>query len=352
MGYKDIFFYSLFFVVSMVFSLLINGLFFRFSKNMGMRNLKQDVIRWESQTKPAFGGIYFYIVFLLSISAYSILSGSKILFQNLGFIGILASASIAFLVGLADDAYNTKPLLKLLAQFVCGLILVATGTYIQLSSIQIINYAVTIIWVIGIMNSINMLDNMDAITSIVSIFIFLSGLVVFVLIHSTDSVYFIILLGCIASLLGFLFFNWHPSKIYMGDTGSQFLGLLLAAIGIMCFWNTPFDVEGKSIIKQIVLTSVVFILPLSDTISVIINRMLKKKSPFIGGRDHTTHHLSYMGLSETEVAFVFLFLSSISALFCYAIASKCSTNVTLILSLMFSLLVFFSLFIVTKIKRK
>lgn len=352
MGYKDIYFYSLFFAGSMVFSLLINGLYFRFSKSIGMRNIKEDISPLEDQTKPAFGGISFYIVFLLSVSAYSILSGFEILFQNLGFIGVIASASIAFLVGLADDVYNIKPFLKLLTQFLCGLILVATGTYIQFCSIQIINYAVTIIWVIGIMTSINMLNNIDSIASIVSVFIFLSGLVVFVVLDTVDSVYFVILLGSIASLLVFLFFNWHPSKIYMGDNGSQFLGLLLAVVGIMCFWNTPFDAVSKSLVKQIILTTVVFILPLTDAIIAIIECLGKKPSHFIGCHDNATHHLSYLGLSETKVAFVFIFLSSISLLFCYAIASGGHSNLALAFSAVFSIIVFLSLFIITKVSKK
>ena len=276
-----------------------------------MRNVDESIVRWETKSKPAFGGISFYIIFLLSISVYSIFSNDNAIFQKKQFLGLLLSTSLGFIVGLADDAYNTRPYLKFLAQVVCGLILIFSGTYITFFSNDYLNYALTILWVVGIMNSINMLDNMDAITSLVSIFIIISALYVVHSIGKADSINFIILIGVLSSILGFLFYNWHPSKIYMGDTGSQFLGVLLSAMGISYFWNTPFDGQELLPSKQLILTAIIFIIPIVDTTTVVINRLAKGQSPFVGGRDHTTHHLSYMGLSDRKVA---LLLGSIAML--------------------------------------
>ena len=310
-----------FFIVAFVFSVLINRLFLKFSKNLGMRNVDESIVRWETKSKPAFGGISFYIIFLLSISVYSVISADKSIFEKQQFLGLLLAASLGFIVGLADDAYNTRPYLKFSAQLICGILLISSGTYIQLFDNIYLNYSLTLLWVVGIMNSINMLDNMDAISSIVSIFIFLSGLYILIYIGKTNNIDFLIILGVLASILGFLIYNWHPSKIYMGDTGSQFLGVLLSAMGINYFWNTPFDAGYFSASKQIILTAIIFIVPLVDTTTVVINRLAKKQSPFIGGKDHTTHHLSYLGFNDRKVAILLGGLSFISFLMAVVIVN-------------------------------
>ena len=287
-----------------------------------MRNVDESIIRWETKSKPAFGGISFYIIFLLSISVYSIFSDDKTIFHKQQFLGLLLATSLGFIVGLADDAYNTRPYLKFLAQVICGIILIASGTYITLFTNPYLNYALTVLWVVGIMNSINMLDNMDAITSLVSIFIIISALFVTYSIGKVDSINFIILIGVLSSILGFLFYNWHPSKIYMGDTGSQFLGVLLSAMGITYFWNTPFNEGFLAPSKQLILTAIIFIIPIVDTTTVVINRLAKGKSPFVGGRDHTTHHLSYMGLSDRKVALLLGSIALLSFLICIYIVTS------------------------------
>jgi UDP-GlcNAc:undecaprenyl-phosphate GlcNAc-1-phosphate transferase len=115
----------------------------------------------------------------------------------------------------------------------------------------------------------------------------------------------ILLIGVLSALIGFLFFNWHPSKMFMGDTGSQFLGLFLSAMGIMYFWNTP-DVSGNMVqSKQFFVTILTFAIPIIDTTAVVINRLRKRKSPFVGGKDHTTHSFFYMGITEKRVAIMY-----------------------------------------------
>ncbi|MCH7535882.1 MAG: undecaprenyl/decaprenyl-phosphate alpha-N-acetylglucosaminyl 1-phosphate transferase [Bacteroidetes bacterium] len=232
--------------------------------------------------------------------------------RNIQFIGLLFTTTLAFLMGLADDAYNTKPLLKLFVQISCGVIFVITDTKIQLFSNQLLNSVCTVMWVVGIMNSINMLDNMDAITASVSAIIILAAIALIILKQDYSSIYLLIFIGVLASLIGFLFFNWHPSRMHMGDTGSQFLGLLLAFVGVTYFWNGE-DIEGNKILsKQIISSLLIFIIPLSDTITVIINRMLNRKSPFVGGKDHTTHYLHYLGMSDRQIALGFTGITLIS----------------------------------------
>jgi UDP-GlcNAc:undecaprenyl-phosphate GlcNAc-1-phosphate transferase len=345
--------YAAFYIAVVIFSFLVNGILLKFSSNLGVRNPDNStLIRWSSTTKPSLGGITFFIVFLLSISVYSILFNNHYSLMNLAFIGQIVTIALAFIMGLADDAYNTKPLLKLLVQIMCGVILIITGTYIQIFDSQFINYALTLLWIIGMMNSINMLDNMDAITSVVSFGIFCSTLIIIYLKGDIISIHAFMIVGLLAAITGFLFYNWHPSKMYMGDTGSQLLGIILGIFGILFFWNNQEPWIPNMPSKQIIITLLAFILPITDTTTVVINRLLRKQSPFIGGKDHTTHHLSYLGLSDSQVAILFLFLSLISAILILVIFHflKYWEHLYSFLFGLYIILVFSILFYITKIK--
>lgn len=314
-----------------------------------MRNSKVPVVRWSDQVKPSVGGLSFYILFLLSISLHPFLfsyDGNAIDFQ---FTGIVGATSLGFLMGLADDAYNTRPILKFLTQFLCGIILIYSGTYIQIFDHIIFNYAITLIWVVGLMNSINMLDNMDGITTIVAIVI---GFTIFSQIICNDgitSVGMTIVIGLLASLLGFLYFNWNPARIYMGDTGSQYLGILLAALSIKYLWN-PLITSEFVFSRQLLIPLLVFIVPIVDTTTVVIKRVSKGNSPFIGGKDHTTHHLSYLGFTEKQVAAIIALIAIISSIIAiFVIPSvKVWSHWHTVLFVSYYLVVFLVLFTIAK----
>jgi len=307
--------YSLFLILAVAFSLLINILFLRFFKTLGIRDNKDGtIIRWGAKSKPSIGGITFYIMFLLSLASYSILFEPAQNTYQLGFVGLLLASGLGFLIGLADDAYNTKPWLKFGVQVLSGVILISTGISIHIFSSDVLNYIVTLFWVVGIMNSINMLDNMDGITTIVSIGIILNT--IYLIIHNNDitNMHLLVLIGVLASLIAFLRFNWHPSKMYMGDTGSQFLGVFLAAMGIIYFWNDPYAPVIPATGKLLAATIMTFILPILDTTVVVYNRLSAGRSPFVGGKDHTTHSLALLGLSDSQVSLAYVGLALLSLL--------------------------------------
>ncbi len=304
--------YISFFVVSLVFSILINRILVKFSKNLGTRSKTDNLVRWNTGAKPSFGGISFFIIFLLSIAALSFFFQDNALFHNYKLMGIIVATALGFITGLFDDAFNTKVYVKLFSQILCGVILISTGTYITFFENTYLNYLLTIFWVVGMMNSINMLDNMDGISTVVSLFIFIGILIENVLVRRMGIHVGIIILGINSALIGFLVYNWPPSKMFMGDTGSQFLGVLLAAFSIIFIWNYKENDLSEIPVKQFCAILLFFALPLIDTTTVSIKRILRGSSPFVGGRDHTTHHLSYLGLSEKKVAWVFAVLSFIS----------------------------------------
>ena len=119
---------GIFFLVSVLFSFLINRLLLRFVRTLGIRNQDDTIIRWGSQSKPSVGGLSFYLIFLLSVICFSVCFDASQVFLNMEFTGILLATMLGFLLGLADDAYDTRPLLKLATQITCGVILMVTGT--------------------------------------------------------------------------------------------------------------------------------------------------------------------------------------------------------------------------------
>ncbi|HPM12002.1 MAG TPA: MraY family glycosyltransferase [Bacteroidales bacterium] len=263
--------------------------------------------RWASQSKPIFGGVIFYLSFLFGIVISLFLVDFSLISSK--YVGVLiVCVSISFFMGLIDDLNNQGPLYKFLIQIACGIILIAAGMHIQTSDNIFINYGITILWVTGIMNSINMLDNMDGITGSVSAIILLTiiGIIGF---SPTPNLFDLIILICIfASILGYMFWNWNPSKMYMGDNGSQFLGIILAIFSIQYIWNSTGNVEGINY-REFLLIGLSFLLPLTDTIVVFINRLAAGKSPFVGDRNHTTHNFVYLGLTERQTAIVFIVIS-------------------------------------------
>lgn len=304
--------YGGFFILSVLFSTLINGLFLKFSRTLGIRQAENvNIVRWASTAKPAVGGISFYILFLISASVYAIFRFSGYNEFNLQLVGLILSCSFGFLLGLADDAYNTVPWLKFAGQLICSVILVSTGIVINLTDSFAINALFTVAWVVGIMNSINMLDNMDGVAAIVSAIIMLGCLAFLAIEVRFFSVQTFMMIGVIGAIIGFLIYNYNPAKIYMGDTGSQFLGVFLSGLSILFLWNhrEPF-VSGFQF-KQLIIPSLAFVMPVMDTLTVFIHRLKKGTSPFVGGKDHTTHHLAYLGLSDKQVFFTLATLTAV-----------------------------------------
>ncbi len=305
----------LFALGGVVTAIVVNTLLLRFSRTLGIRNKNDVVVRWSNESKPSLGGVSFYIVFLFSLLGYAIIFGDgPSIFQNKSFVGLIGAGSIAFLMGLADDAYNTKPLLKLFVQILCGVILVFTGTNIELFHSFIPDAIITVIWVIVVMNSLNMLDNMDGITGTTVLFILISALMAnWIIIGFNANIWSIVLVSVIGAMIGFLTMNVHPSKLFMGDAGSQFIGLFTAHIAIKHLWNAPYYVESPSYLG-IFIVLVAFTPAAADTLTVVINRLKAGKSPMVGGKDHTTHHLVYAGLNDRQVWYVFLGIALLSSI--------------------------------------
>ena len=310
-------YYVFFFVFSIGFSFIINKLFLRAYYNFGSaqeENVSQQV-RWANIPKPLLGGFSFYLLFLFSISVYSILFDNS--FLNKEVIGLLLSCSFGFLLGWADDGYGTNPILKFVGQFVCANILTGTGLIIPISDIIMIDYMFTVFWIIGIMNAVNMLDNMDGITASTALVISITCFFITLNMPGINPIYSSMLVAVAGALIGFLFFNVSPAKMYMGDTGSMFLGVFLGGLSIDIIWSLQSAGTGTIDMKQFLIPMMIFLVPIIDTLTVFIRRIARKQSPFVGGRDHTTHHLVYFGYSDKQVMYWFLLVNLIAGSVAY-----------------------------------
>lgn len=308
-----------FFLSGVIASLICNEVLLRFSQSLGIRNKNDVTIRWANESKPSLGGVAFFVAFVFGSVGYAIVFNNENVFQNTEFVGLFVASLIAFVMGLSDDAYNTKPLIKLSVQIACGVILVLTHTIIQLTGNFWIDGLITVVWVVAIMNSLNMLDNMDGITGTTVLFILGACLASDILLSKWHSnIWMLTILVQIGAVVGFLRFNIHPSKLFMGDAGSQFIGLFTAFFAIHDLWSVG-QSTNLNPLTGMAITLIAFTPAAADTLTVVINRLKKGQSPMVGGKDHTTHHLVYAGFGDRMVWVVFL-LIAIGSMICSLIA--------------------------------
>lgn len=327
-------------------SLIINKLVLRFAKSLGIRNKNDVVVRWSNTSKPSLGGISLYFTFVVAVLFYAALSTGNNIFDQTEFLGLLLAATVAFGIGVADDAYNTKPLLKLFGQISCGVIFIFTGNAIDVFHMPILDGFLTVLWVVAVMNSLNMLDNMDGITGTVSLFILFTCLVVFGFFNDPGNVLWTILIAAeIGALIGFLCYNIHPAKMFMGDTGSQFIALFVSFFGIKALWNLPASFELPSW-TSVLLILAAFTPAVADTLTVVINRTKRGVSVMLGGKDHTTHHLVYKGYSDFKVWLIFLTISILSSILAIVLSYFVSQFYIIpsVIALIFFLVVFVLLY--------
>lgn len=311
-----------------VIAFIINILLLRFSRSLGIRNKNDVVIRWSNESKPSLGGVSFFVVFIFSAIAYSIIfNDAPNIFQNLQYVGLFVAGTLAFVMGLADDAYDTKPLFKLFIQILCGFVFVLTDSAIDFFHMFWLDSSLTVLWVVVIMNSLNMLDNMDGITGTTVFFILLTCILSsWIIFPFNINIWILIMISVLGAVGGFLSMNIHPSKLFMGDAGSQFIGLFVSFFGIKFLWNIgiadPSHVHPSWLGLAVVI--VAFTPTAVDTLTVVINRLKKGQSPMMGGKDHTTHHMVYAGLSDRKVWLVFVLIGFLSTVLAIAMVNLIS----------------------------
>ena len=306
MGFSWVNYLSLF-----VFSFLLVGFSTPLIRKVAVRFQVVDSPDQDHKTHvnptPYLGGVGIAL-------GITVISFSATLLTNSDLIPLLASILIPAVllgaIGLIDDIFNLSPLPRFLAQSLVGLvvslILVMTNTVGSPTESDLIDMLITIFFVIALCNSINFFDNIDggaagAVT--------ISSLTL-ALLSAQSSQYYLAAMSVVVggSTLGFLWWNKSPARIYMGDAGSLFLGLLLASL-LVRFEPNPINVYARFAVPLLLVA-----IPLLDTCVAILSRLSRGVSPFLGGRDHLSHRLMNKGIGKAVSVGILWILSTFFAI--------------------------------------
>lgn len=242
-------------------------------------------LKHQKEPVPYFGGLAIYLAFLMSL-AFTFEFRQDVL-------GIILGGTIVVMLGLIDDFGVLTPWTKLTGQLLAIFVLIKSGIRIEIAALpEWVDLTLTVFWMVGLINAFNLLDIMDGLSAGVGA-VSASCLLVVALLQG-DQTIAVMLVALIGSLLGFLKYNWHPARIYMGDTGAMFIGLLLGAMAMI--GKYPSD-------HPLSLLTPVFILgiPIFDTLFVMYIRYRRGLPILWGSPDHIAIRLRHWGMSVPQI---------------------------------------------------
>jgi UDP-GlcNAc:undecaprenyl-phosphate GlcNAc-1-phosphate transferase len=266
------------------------------AKRIGLLDIPGSAVhKQHTQPTPLAGGI------VLALSAVVLLTVFRMWHRP--YVALSAAAAIVFVFGLWDDARSLSAPQKLIGQVLASILLIASGTSVQFlgglsvaflgpSLIKVLNWGITVFWLVGIANSINLVDSMDGLAAGIAgiAFAFFMGMAL-VAQQSTLALFSAIFLGI---CIGLYIFNVVPARLFLGDSGAQTLGFILAAVAIIYAPdNLP---QGSSWFVPIMVLGV----PIFDTTLVVVSRLLRRRPVFRADRAHTYHRLVALGLNSNR----------------------------------------------------
>jgi UDP-GlcNAc:undecaprenyl-phosphate GlcNAc-1-phosphate transferase len=260
--------------------------------------------RWHTQPTPFFGGIGIFAGFVAGVGL-ALAAGIIDWSGELG--GILAGVTIVFVAGVVDDLWHLSPIAKLLAQFAAAVVVLASGLNVEIVGNDVIAWAIGLLWLVGITNAFNLLDNMDGLAATLAV-VSCAYFAIDALTEHENETVLALALALGFACAGFLPFNLRPQRgaaVFMGDSGSQVIGFGLASLALAASWT----VAGTTV-ATILLPLLVLAIPILDTTLVTIARLIEKRPVTQGGRDHTSHRLVYYGLSETKAVLLLAIVAS------------------------------------------
>lgn len=325
--------YIITFSLAAIFALLLTPVAIVLAKKWGVIDHPGDR-RVHTVPIPRLGGLAIYISFWLAVLLNT--EFTKMV------VGLFLGSTIIFVVGIIDDVKGIRALHKLIWQLLAAFIPILFGLSVDQMTLPLLNtvnlgifgYAFAIFWIVGIVNTVNISDGLDGLAAGIC---FIAALILFWsaerIEHPTAPFLMLALAGVV---LGFLFFNFHPAKIFMGDSGSMFLGYILGAVSIWALLKT-------ATILGLVFPLLVLGMPLTDLVFAIIRRSWKGISIARADRGHLHHRLLDAGLTQRQAVLILYAISScfgIAAIFCiygswYSALVLVILNIALILRIMF-----------------
>lgn len=278
--------------------------------------------RWHNRPTAMLGGA---AIFLATAGAF-------ILFVPMTRTSLIifGGSTLLFLVGLVDDILNIRPYQKLIGQLIGAGVVIAFGLKLPITGYEIVDIWITVFWLIGITNAINLLDNMDGLAAGIATIGAVSLGLNFAGNGQTDDLLLIAVF--IGALLGFLVFNFNPASIFMGDCGSMFVGFLLGSTVML----NQTGGKSRGLLPILAVPVLILFVPIFDTTFVTILRKLWGRKASQGGRDHTSHRLVALGLSE-RAAVLMLYSFAIGAGALSLVVSRLEVTQSLALISIFSI---------------
>ncbi len=286
--------YLLAFAIAFSLSAALTPLIRRVALRLGqVAKPRED--RWHAKPTALMGGVAIFVAFSVALVATLFLLPVEGALS--GYLPLFLSGLLIFLLGLIDDIYSLPPQTKLVGQIIAAALLVFFGFKIDWFTSYTLNTFVSVFWIVGITNAFNLLDNMDGLAAGVA---FISALfLALVTLLSPGYVpgdgQLMLLVLFMGTLLGFLLYNFNPASIFMGDSGSLFIGFLMAGI------TTHQRIFHSSHVLPIIMVPVLILfIPILDTGFVSVMRTLFGRSVARGGKDHSSHRLVAIGLQEPK----------------------------------------------------
>ena len=291
-------------IVAGVVAALFTPIAIWIAPKIGAIDIPKDNRRMHNKPMPRFGGLAMFVGMMTALAIFA--SADE------GIVPVMIGCTITYILGVVDDLWNMRPLWKLLGQIACATIVFAMGVKIQFITNYfgdgnmvfgvIACYFVTVLWFVGITNAVNLIDGLDGLAAgIAAISALCIGYVAYI--HGQ----YITTVGMMAvagAALGFLPFNFHPAKIFMGDGGSQLLGFAIASLSIL-------GTVKSATIVVVVIPALVLGLPIFDTAMAIIRRTLRRQSIGTADKEHLHHRIMRAGFGQRRAVMLMYSVSGI-----------------------------------------
>ena len=327
------------FAGALVLSLFLTPLVRTFALRTGRVAVPKDT-RWHKKETALMGGVAIFV----STMAIWLVTASLLGWGSFRtpFLPITLCASGMFVLGLVDDLYTMDPQHKLAGQIVVASILVFLGFRLEWTSYKTIDLFLSIVWIVGITNAFNLLDNMDGLSAGVA---FIAALFTFLFLVSSPgaaSLATVLLMTAsfLGALLGFLVYNFNPASIFMGDAGSLFIGFVMACLMTAGGAGQAVGDPVTNLLSVIAIPILIVFIPIVDTGFVSFMRKLFRRPISQGGKDHSSHRMVAIGLSERKAVSVLYGFSVASGLIALAIRHL-DVSFTLVLIAFYLLFVLF-----------
>ena len=337
------------FALGCVFALVLTPLTKRLARKTGMVAIPKDN-RWHRRETPLLGGVSIFCSMMAAWFLGAWVSGLAA-FPDAYLLLLLCAGGI-FALGLADDILNMDPQHKLAGQIIITSLLLFFGFRLDWTQYQTINLFFSILWIVGITNAFNLLDNMDGLSSGVA---FISGafLLVFCFFDGNpgplDQPFYLTLGAFLGAILGFLVFNFNPASIFMGDAGSLFMGFTLACLTISGSSRHTGGTGFFNLASIISIPVLILFIPILDTGFVSIMRKLFRRRISQGGRDHSSHRLVAIGFSEKKAVLILYAFSVTSGLMALLI-NRLTAGTAIVIVILYLLFILFFWIYLARVK--